>query len=278
MLLATVLALTAAVLHAGWNLVAKRAEGDRYMVLWAQFTAGGLVALPLMVGYQVLFGMAWQGYAWAALSGASHMPYTWLLAKAYTHGDFSVSYPVARGGGAALAAIGGVLFLADHLTVLEVTGIAVVVAGLSFLARGASGANLLMAMAVAVTIGLYTVLDAKGARLTGSIAYIFATMVGSGLSNTVFSLATGRRHDMAAMMRANWRRAVVTGVASLITYGLVLVAVQHAPVGYVTALRESSVVLAALAGWKLLGEGDHRRRIAAACIVFAGLLTLVLGR
>lgn len=278
MLLATVLSLTAAVLHAGWNLVAKRAEGDRYMVLWAQFTAGGLVALPLMVGYQVLFGMPWQGYAWAALSGASHMPYTWLLAKAYTHGDFSVSYPVARGGGAALAAIGGVLFLADHLTVLEVTGIAVVVAGLSFLARGASGANLLMAMAVAVTIGLYTVLDAKGARLTGSIAYIFATMVGSGLSNTVFSLATGRRHDMAAMMRANWRRAVVTGVASLITYGLVLVAVQHAPVGYVTALRESSVVLAALAGWKLLGEGDHRRRIAAACIVFAGLLTLVLGR
>jgi len=277
-LLATVLSLTAAVLHAGWNLVAKRAEGDRYMVLWAQFTAGGLVALPLMVGYQVLFGMPWQGYAWAALSGASHMPYTWLLAKAYTHGDFSVSYPVARGGGAALAAIGGVLFLADHLTVLEVTGIAVVVAGLSFLARGASGANLLMALAVAVTIGVYTVLDAKGARLTGSIAYIFATMVGSGLSNTVFSLATGRRHDMAAMMRANWRRAVVTGVASLITYGLVLVAVQHAPVGYVTALRESSVVLAALAGWKLLGEGDHRRRIAAACIVFAGLLTLVLGR
>ncbi len=278
MLLATVLSLTAAVLHAGWNLVAKRAEGDRYMVLWAQFTAGGLVALPLMVGYQVLFGMPWQGYAWAALSGASHMPYTWLLAKAYTHGDFSVSYPVARGGGAALAAIGGVLFLADHLTVLEVTGIAVVVAGLSFLARGASGANLLMALAVAVTIGVYTVLDAKGARLTGSVAYIFATMVGSGLSNTVFSLATGRRHDMAAMMRANWRRAVVTGVASLITYGLVLVAVQHAPVGYVTALRESSVVLAALAGWKLLGEGDHRRRIAAACIVFAGLLTLVLGR
>lgn len=278
MLLATVLSLTAAVLHAGWNLVAKRAEGDRYMVLWAQFTAGGLVALPLMVGNHLLFGMSWQGYAWAALSGASHMPYTWLLAKAYTHGDFSVSYPVARGGGAALAAIGGVLFLADHLTVLEVVGIAVVVVGLSVLARGASGANLLMALAVAVTIGVYTVLDAKGARTTGTVAYIFATMVGSAVSNTVFSLATGRRRDMAAMMRGNWRRALVTGVASLVTYGLVLVAVQHAPVGYVTALRESSVVLAALAGWKLLGEGDHRRRMAAALIVFAGLLTLVLGR
>jgi len=277
-LLATLLSLTAAVIHAGWNLVAKRASGDRYMVLWAQFTAGGLVALPLLVGYQLLFGMPWQGYAWAALSGAAHMPYTWLLAKAYTHGDFSVSYPVARGGGAALAALGGVLFLADHLTVLEVVGIAVVVLGLTLLARGASGANLVMALAVAATIGVYTVLDAKGARTTGTVAYIFATIVGSGLSNTVFSLATGRRHDMAVMMRVNWRRAVVTGVASMVTYGLVLVAVQHAPVGYVTALRESSVVLAALAGWKLLGEGDHRRRIAAAAVVFAGLLTLVLGR
>lgn len=278
MLLATVLSLTAAVIHAGWNLVAKRAGGDRYMVLWAQFTAGGLVALPLMIGNHLLFGMAWQGYLWAALSGASHLPYTWLLARAYTHGDFSVSYPVARGGGAALAAIGGVLFLSDHLTVLEVVGIAVVVAGLSLLARGASSANLIMALAVALTIGVYTVLDAKGARITDSVAYIFATFVGSAVSNTAFSLATGRRHDMVAMMRQNWRRAVVTGVASLVTYGLVLVAVQHAPVGYVTALRESSVVLAALAGWKLLGEGDHRRRIAAAGVVFAGLLTLVLGR
>lgn len=278
MLLATVLSLTAAVIHAGWNLVAKRATGDRYMVLWAQFTAGGLVALPLLVGYQLLFGMPWQGYAWAALSGATHMPYTWLLAKAYTHGDFSVSYPVARGGGAALAAVGGVLFLADHLTALEVVGIAVVVTGLTLLAKGASATNLAMALAVAGTIGVYTVLDAKGARTTGTIAYVFATIVGSGVSNTVFSLATGRRRDMVEMMRVNWRRAVVTGVASMVTYGLVLVAVQHAPVGYVTALRESSVVLAALAGWKLLGEGDHRRRIAAAGVVFAGLLTLVLGR
>ncbi len=65
--------------------------------------------------------------------------------------------------------------------------------------------------------------------------------------------------------------------ASLVTYGLVLVAVQHATVGYVTALRESSVVLAALAGWKLLGEGDHRRRLTSAGIVLAGLLVLVLG-
>jgi len=213
----------------------------------------------------------------AALSGCVHLPYLYFLAKAYNAGDFSVSYPIARGGGAALAAIGGVVLLGDHLSPLEVLGIAVVVAGLTLLAHGATGPNIAMALAVAVTIGTYTVIDAKGARATESLGYIFITFVATAITNTTFSLATGRQAEMSAMLRTNWRRALITGVASLVTYGLVLVAVQHAPVGYVTALRESSVVLAALAGWKLLGEGDHRRRIVAAGVVFTGLLVLVLG-
>lgn len=277
MLLATLLALGAAVLHAGWNLVAKRADGDRYMVLWAQFFVGGLIALPFMIGNQLLFGLAWQGYVWGALSACTHLPYTWLLARAYTVGDFSVSYPVARGGGAALAAVGGVVILGDHLSALEMMGIAIVVMGLTLLAYRSTAANLAMAMAVAVTIGIYTLLDAKGARVTASIAYIFVTFVGTAFTNTVFGLITGRRRAMASMLRINWRRASITGLASLVTYGLVLVAVQHAPVGYVTALRESSVVLAALAGWKLLGEGDHRRRLTAALVVLSGLMVLVAG-
>lgn len=277
MLLATLLALGAAVLHAGWNLIAKRAAGDLYMVLWAQFFVGALCALPLMVAYHVVWGMPWQGYAWAAASGVVHLPYVWLLAKAYTHGDFSVSYPVARGGGAALAAVCGVVFLGDHLAPLEVVGVAVVVGGLCLLAYGATGPDLARALAVACTIGLYTTADAKGARITDSVGYVFASGVATAVTNTSFALLTGRRREMAAMLRANGRRASVTGLAALVTYGMVLVAVRHAPVGYVTALRESSVVLAAFAGWKLLGEGDHRRRLSAAAVVFAGLLILVAG-
>lgn len=277
MLLATLLALGAAVLHASWNLVAKRASGDRYVVLWAQFVAAGLLSLPLMVVHQVVWGMPVQGYLWAAASGAVHLPYVWLLARAYSQGDFSVAYPVARGGGAALAAVCGVLLLGDRLSALEVVGIAVVVCGLLVLARGTRLSGLTMAMSVALTIGAYTTIDAKGARVTDSVAYVFATFVGVALSNTVFGVCTGRWRHLTAMLRENGRRAFATGTASLVTYGMVLVAVQRAPVGYVTALRESSVVLAALAGWRLRGEGDHRRRVAAALVVFAGLVTLVVG-
>jgi len=278
MLLATLLALGAAVLHAGWNLVAKRSKSDIYITLWAQFFMGAVFSLPLMIGYEIIWGMPWQGYMWAAVSGCIHLPYVWLLAHAYTVGDFSVSYPVARGGGAAIAAVCGVVFLRDHLTMLEVVGISVVVCGLVLLAYGATRVHLATALLLALAIGLYTTSDAKGARITDSVAYIFASSVGTMTSNTIFALATGRRREMVAMLRTNWRMNTVTGLASLVTYGMVLVAVRHAPVGYVTALRESSVVLAALAGWKLLGEGDHRRRLTAAFVVFCGLLTLVLGR
>ena len=78
------------------------------------------------------------------------------------------------------------------------------------------------------------------------------------------------------MLRSYWRRALLTALAALVTYGMVLIAVRHAPVGYVAALRESSVVLGALAGWRFLGEGDHRRRITAAVVVLAGLAILIL--
>jgi drug/metabolite transporter (DMT)-like permease len=278
MLLATFLALGAAVLHATWNFVAKRADGDRYLVLWAQFLCGGLVALPLMVGYQLWFGMPWQAYVWAGSSGIVHVPYVWLLGRAYNHGDFSVSYPIARGGGAALAALGGVLFLADHLTLLQVCGIAIIVIGLATLAYGAIGPDIALALCAALTIGVYTLFDSRGSRLSTGIGYIFASFVATMITNTAGGLALGRRAEMVAMLRGNWRRSFLTGVASMVTYGMVLVAVRHASVGYVAALRESSVVLAALAGWRLLGEGDHRRRLSAALVVLAGLVVLIAGR
>ncbi|MCB0956678.1 MAG: EamA family transporter [Acidimicrobiaceae bacterium] len=279
MLLATFLALGAAVIHAGWNFVAKAADGDRHMVLWAQFLMAGLLCLPLAVGNHVLFGMPGKAYLFAAMSGLVHIPYVVLLAKAYTVGDFSVGYPIARGGGAALAAVGGVLFLSDHLTGWHVAGISVVIAGLGLLAVGGARPHVMIALAVAATIGVYSVLDAAGSRAKpDTVAYVFATMIATATTNTTYALATGRGAEMVAVLRRRWRTSLFTGAASTLTYGMVVVAFRLAPVGYVTALRECSVVLAALAGWRLLGEGDHRRRLAAAGLVAGGILLLVLAR
>ena len=284
MLAATLLALTAAVLHAGWNLAIKQSVHDRFIALWAQFGIGGIVALVVLISAGGLPSVGWK---WAALSGCVHLPYAILLARAYGHGDFSQVYPIARGGGAFLAAIGGVILLGDHATAWTIVAIVTIAAGLMILAGRAHGPAVLTAIGVAATICTYTLVDSKGSRVSEvadssvlqDVAYGTATQAMTVVTLSGFGLATGRFGELRAAVKIDWLKFTLGGIASLVTYSLVLVAVRFASVGYVTALRESSVVLAALVGWKFLGEGDARRRLTAAAVVLTGLVLLVtLGR
>lgn len=273
MLTATLLALGAAVLHAAWNLAIKQG-GDRFIALWGQFFVAGILCLVALV---VVGGLPASGWPWAALSGGVHLPYVWFLARAYDHGDFSLVYPVARGGGALLAAIGGLTLLDDRLSVLGVAAICTVAFGLFLLAGHVRGPELVSAAVVALTIGVYSVSDAKGIRASSS-AYVFASFIGTCISTTTFGLVTGRRQQMVTSMRVNWRRFTVVGIAVTVTYGMVQLAFQRAPVGYVTALRESSVLLAAFAGARMLHEPAGTKRIVASIVVVAGLVLLVVAR
>ena len=274
MLAATILALGAAVLHAGWNLAVKQ-SGDRFLALWGQFFLAGVGCLVLLVA---VGGVPAEAWVWALLSGCIHVPYCWFLARAYDHGDFSLVYPVARGGGALLAAIGGIALLGDHLSALAVTAILVIAVGLFTLAGRASGPELWSALVVALTIGMYSLSDAHGVRSSGTPAYVLASFVATMAMTTTFGLVSGRRRAMVSAMRVNWRRFAVVGAAATVTYAMVQLAFQWAPVGYVTALRESSVVIAAVAGWRVLGESAGARRLISSGIVVSGLVLLIAAR
>ena len=151
--------------------------------------------------------------------------------------------------------------------------------GLVALAGRTSSTALWQAVIVAVTIGVYSVSDAHGIRSTGSNTYAFSTFVAGGSDDhrSRASIA-GRRAAMRQAMSDNGRRYLLTAVAVVVTYVMVQFAFRRAPVGYVTALRESGVVLAALAGWRYLGEAGGRRRMASATVVLAGLVLLVVAR
>ncbi|MGD9701105.1 MAG: hypothetical protein AB7V74_01710, partial [Acidimicrobiia bacterium] len=240
-----------------------------------QFFVAGTVCLVALL---VIGGLPAEGWIWAAVSGAIHLPYCWFLARAYDHGDFSLVYPVARGGGALLAAIGGVALLGDQLSGLAVMAIMLIATGLFALAGRANGPELSSALVVAFTIGVYSVSDAQGIRSTGTPVYVLASFVGTMTSTTIFGLLSGRRRAMVTAMRSNWRRFTAIGMAATVTYGMVQLAFQWAPVGYVTAIRESSVLLAAFAGWRMLGESAGVRRIVSSSIVVGGLVLLVAAR
>jgi drug/metabolite transporter (DMT)-like permease len=268
---ATVLALASAGLHAAWNLVAKR-SADPLIALWGQFFVAGVIGGGLLV---ILGGVPAVGWAWAAATGAVHVPYLVALSRAYERGDFSVAYPLARGGGALLAGIGGIILLGDEVSAWTMAAIVIVVVGMALLATGARPAGVRAALFVALTIGVYTTIDSHAARTVEGNTYVLAVFVATGSTVTLYGLAVGRAPKMGAAIRAQWRQFAVTAAMSMVTYGLVLAAVRRAPVGYVAALRESSVLVAAFLGWRYLDERGMRRRTAAAAVILAGLVLLV---
>jgi drug/metabolite transporter (DMT)-like permease len=274
---ATLLALGSAVLHAGWNLLVKTSD-ERFLTAWGQFLVGGIVMLPVLV----VTGLpAADTVPFLAASSIVHVLYVAALVRAYHHADFSFSYPLARGGGALLAAIGGVAFLSDQLSAESWLAIGIVVVGLASLVRPSVGLVAIgWALLTALTIGVYTTLDAAGARRTDSgFAYGIVLVAGAGIALSVVGIAMGRGAELVRHLRTPaWRRVVAGGVASVVAYSMVLAAVRLAPVGYVAALRESSVVLGAGAGWLLLHERLGRARLVSSLVVAAGLVLLIVSR
>lgn len=277
MLEATLLALGSAVLHAFWNLLVKTSD-ERFLTAWGQFLVGAVLSLPLLIVLGVPDSAAWP---YLATSSVVHVVYVVALVRAYHHGDFSVAYPLARGGGALLAAIGGVVFLSDHLSGWSWLAIAVVVGGLASLVRPSAGRlALLWAGLTAATIGTYTTLDAAGARHTDSgFSYGIAVFAGAAFALSIAGVARGRGPALVAYLRTGDRlRIAAGGIASVVAYSLVLAAVKLAPVGYVAALRESSVVLGAAAGWLLLHERLGKARLISSMVIAAGLILLIASR
>ncbi|MBI2706382.1 MAG: EamA family transporter [Actinobacteria bacterium] len=280
MLAATVLALSSAGLHATWNLLVKTSTA-RDLAGWGQFLFAGVLVLPALV----LIGLPPAGaLPYLLASGVIHVAYITALVQAYANGDFSLAYPLARGGGAFFAAIGGVLLLGDVLPALAWVAIAIVAGGmLSLIRPGTSRASIFWALATALTIAVYTLIDSQGSRLAAglsgtdmaSVSYGFALMPVSATAVSIANLARGRGRAFVRSIPANWMRYSVAALLLTSAYTLVLVAVTSAPVGYVTMLRESSVVMGALAGWLFLHERLGKHRFVSSAVIVAGLVLLV---
>lgn len=275
MVFATFLALGSAGLHATWNLLIKRSpRRDRGLTSWGVFAAGGVLALPALV---VVGGPGAAALPWLGLSAVVHTAYLFALVAAYRHGDFSLAYPLARGGGALTAALLGAALLGDELAPLAWVAVAVVAGGLaSLVGRSVSKLAVRDALLTAVAIGTYTVIDAHGARVSSDgLVYGLATMVVASLAISVAYLARGQGPALVAAAPAAWRTWALGGACTAVAYSMVLVAVRHAPVGYVAMLRESSVVLGAAIGWLVLQEPLGGRRLVSSVVILAGLLGLI---
>ena len=263
--------MCAAALHALWNLILK-ASGDRLVTAAMQSTAGAVVLLPALLsgGYPSSL------WPWLAASGLLHLVYGLTLVRAYELGDLSVVYPIARGSAPLLVAVGAALLLKDSLSMPAMAGVVLITGGVLAVAHGRRlGAA--WALVCGCSIAAYTLVDGSAVREEGgSLRYTAALFLTNAL--TLTAAALWRRRGAAfrlALTRSSIGGYLVGGVASAAAYLLVLIAARSAPLGAVSAVRETSVVLGALAGWLILKEPFGRARVAASVVIAFGAVLLV---
>ncbi len=279
---ALLLVIGAALLHAGWNALAKRG-GDPVAFLWC---AGGLATLLyLPVAAYVL---ARRGFSPAAIpfvigTIVLHALYFFTLGRAYGSGDFSLVYPIARGLGVALVPVFALLFFEERLSPLGALGVALVTVGILCLhwgpgawRRAALGSGTGWALATGVLIASYSLLDKAGVARLHPVAYIWLMEVGALALLTPVVLA--RQEALGREWRASRSTIALAALMTPTGYLLVLFAFQLSKTGYVVAAREMSIVLSAVIGSVWMKEGELGRRLAAAAVVLAGVACVALAR
>jgi len=269
----TLAVLGGALLHAGWNALVK-ASADKRLDTVAVSAGAGLIALAIAPW---LPAPAPESRPWLAGSAAVHILYFLFLAGAYRHGELSYAYPVMRGGGPIIVALAGAFALGEVLPLSQWLGVLITCAGILGFASGPHDARAtFFAVANAVVIATYTLVDGQGARASGApVSYALWFFIANGIVITAVGLAQ-RGREVPAYLRRHWGRAAVGGACSLAAYGVALWAMTKAPIALVAVLRETSVIFAAAIGALLLKEKFTRRRLFATGAVMLGLAALRL--
>ena len=285
------LVLLAALLHAIWNLAAKRAGGDhRFSFIAAAMVTVGWLPVVLWTGLGEV--LQWSAWVWACVvaSAVLHLVYFIVLLHGYRVSDLTVVYPVARGSGPLLTVLGAALWLNEPLSLTGGTGALLVCAGVFVIAGGpgllrkaqepAARARVLAGIRWGALTGAfiagYTLVDGYAVKVL-LVGPIVLDYLGNVLRLPF--LAPAALRDRAALVQAwrtQWRHALVVAALGPLAYVLVLYAVKLAPLSHVAPARELSMLFAALLGGQLLGEGDRWLRLAGAVCIAAGVVTLAL--
>lgn len=290
---ALALVVLAGLIHASWNIVAKKAGGDArfaafsgvvMMVFWAP--------LGLWLGLREVPGWGRTEWLLVAASAVLHTLYYVILLRGYRKADLTVVYPLARGSGPLLSSLAAVMLLGEQLSGLGVAGIVGVVVGV-FLIAGGPGLwraqhgdaaqrlrvrkGMFYGVASGVFIASYTVVDGYAVKFV-LMSPILVDYMGNLLRLVVLMPAVLRDVPTArGLWSLQWRHAAYVGIVSPVSYVLVLYAMQVAPLSHVAPAREVSMLFAALIGGHLLGEGDRLARLAGAALIAAGVIALALG-
>jgi drug/metabolite transporter (DMT)-like permease len=270
------LVLLAGLVHAVWNAMAKgiASQSTSFALMNTGIAVASWIALPLI---GVPRAAAWP---FVLASVTCHIGYELFLMGSYQRANFSRAYPIARGVAPLLVSMGGLVFANEHLDAVGVLGIFLIVVGVVSLAYVRNSSKLdrvgiYWAMSTGVAIAVYTVVDGIGVRRSHD-ALRYAVVL-FALQSTLWVVAV--------VLRRGWRWSdnpatisvgLLAGLMSLVAYTMVLYAQTRAPLGIVSALRETGVVWAAAIGVVFFKEGKARAIMVPALVVVAGIALVSL--
>lgn len=268
------LVLLAALTHAGWNAWLKKTSPD--------FIGLGAIAVGwFLLGAAALVFVGWPErvhWPYLVITTSVHTVYAAILVSAYRHGELSLVFPIARGTGPAIVALVSPGLLGERLAAGDAVAVLLIIVGILLIGLGRSIRTLrdrhamIMALATGVAIASYTLIDASGARV-GSSPHVYTAwlFVLSALAQLTVTALVHRR-ETVARLKPHLRRGIAAGLLSALAYAVVLWAMTEAPVALVAAVRETSILFAALIGWGLLGERISRIRWLGVVITVTGLV------
>jgi phosphonate utilization associated putative membrane protein len=279
--------LFGAVLHAGWNVLIKSA-GDKTLDTALVHFLGAWVALPFALWVGPPSAAAWP---FIAASLVIHVGYYIALAGAYQHGELGMTYPIMRGLAPLLVALGSGTLLGESPSVAAWLGTLAITLGVALVGLAHPGEALhhgkalAFAFANAAIIAVYTFVDGLGVRTEvarggQALRYVLVLFVLDGLSYPAlvwWRRGPAGRVAILAYARQRWPMAALGGTASIVSYAIALWAMTRAPVASVAALRETSVLFAALLGTWLLKERFGLQRAIGTAVVLAGVMALRIG-
>ena len=214
---------------------------------------------------------------WLIAASALHTTYQLVLIRAYDTSDFSVAYPIARGTAPIATSVLGIALLGDKMALGGLAGVCFVSAGILMIAAGRKivASGLIAAGIAGLLTTAYTIIDARAIRIAPSamtfVAWFFL-LDGLIMFPIFVALRQGR---IASLLRSEGRQGLLAGMTSLVSFGTALIALRLAPVGMVSALRETSVVFGMFIAASVLREQVDRRRIAAAVVIAAGAVLII---
>jgi drug/metabolite transporter (DMT)-like permease len=260
---AVALALGAAFLHAGWNVLLAGSRDTRASTAGILIWGVALLSVPaILTG-----GVSSDAVPYIAASAVFELAYFVLLARAYDSGEVSVVYPVARGSAPVVVLVFSAVALNEGVPAGAVAGVLAISFGVLLLARRARPSrDVWFGLAIGLTIAAYTLVDSEGVERADPIAYLALVVAPCAIA---YPLVTRVRPDVGA-------RTALTAAATFGAFLMVLAAFRLAPAAPVAAVRESSVVIAAILAAAVLHEPVDSRRIAGAVAVAAGVAAIAL--